>query len=228
LERDPDKTDNTEYVLNDDRKAWRWARVKVGEQYVCFRLIFGGNGPDAVEPFYVMESKVWTSLYREAGMIPPAESEVNGPESPVTGVTAEEAARFAKVALDGTLPTPKQWDHAAGVGVARRDTVTRGGGRPRVNIARPGPLSRDDVSEFGLLDMAGNGREWTRGVLSSAKLVGVDAISPTDLVILRGRNFTLQSGLTFKDLEYEQHTPQTHLPTARSPYTSFRVVVPVP
>jgi serine/threonine protein kinase len=232
LEPDPDKSGNTDYVLNDNRKAWRWVRMKVGEQFVCFRLVFGGNGPDAVEPFYVMESKVWNSLYREARMTPPADSDANGPDAPVTNVTADEAAQFAKVALGGTLPTPKQWDHAAGVGVAHRPTVARVGGRPRVNIARPGPthgpLSRDDVSEYELLDMAGNGREWTRGVLSSAKVVGVDALSPTDLVILRGRNFTLQTGLTFKDLEDEQKTPQTQFPTVRSPYTSFRVVVPVP
>jgi serine/threonine protein kinase len=235
FERDPEAS---EVVLADDRKAWSWARVRVGEEYVRFRLILGGEGPNAVDPFYVMESKVWNGLYRAAGMTPPAESDANDPDAPVTGITVEEAARFAEKAVGGQLPSPRQWDHAAGFYQVRhsRQTVTRGGGRPRILLDRPGPThgpnARADVSEFELLDMAGNGREWTRGVLTPpgapAKVVGVDALGPTDLVILRGRNFTLSSGLTFADLEYEQKTPQTHFPTARSPYTSFRVVVPVP
>ncbi len=76
--------------------------------------------------------------------------------------------------------------------------------------------------------MAGNGREFTRGVLKSPKVVGVDTLGPTDLVILRGRNFTFADGLTFEMLDDEQTTPHTQFATARSPYTSFRVMIPVP
>jgi hypothetical protein len=51
----------------------------------------------------------------------------------------------------------------------------------------------------------------------------------TDSIILRGRNFTLSTGLTFQDIRNE-HTKymQRQLAAARSPYTSFRVVVPLP
>jgi serine/threonine protein kinase len=236
LERDPDKPDAAEVTLNDGRKAWTWARACVGDESVSFRLVFGGGrGADAVEPFYIMESKVWNGLYRAAGMTPPAESEANGRDAPVTGVTWEEAANFAASAFGGTLPSPQEWDYAAGFpDVANtRPQVTRPGGRPRVMMRHPaptyGPGAREDVSEFGLLDMAGNGREWTRGVLHPPEKVGVAReLGPEDLVILRGRNFSLSRPLTFADLEYEQKTPQTSFASARSPYTSFRVVLRVP
>jgi hypothetical protein len=239
LERDPDKPDATEVTLSDGRKAWSWVRAHVGDEHVSFRLIFGGGrGNEAVEPFYIMESKVWNGLYRAAGMTPPAESEANGRDAPVMGLTADEAAKFAKGTFGGALPSPQQWDHAAGLyEVAHlRRQVARPGSHPRVMIARPapthGPSAREDVNEFGLLDMSGNGREWTAGVLTPpgtpAKVVGVDPLSPEELVILRGRNYTLSQPLTFVDLNDEQKTPQTHFASARSPYTGFRVVMPVP
>jgi hypothetical protein len=81
---------------------------------------------------------------------------------------------------------------------------------------------------FGLRDMAGNGREWTRGVFKSAKVVGVDTLDPTDFVILRGRNFTLEDGLTYGDLDYQQKTPQTQFANKGNQYTSFRVMIPLP
>ena len=237
LERDPDKPDAAEILLNDDRKAWNWVRTRVGDQSVSLRLIFGGGeSGSAVEPFYIMESKVWNSLYRAGGMTPPADSEQNGPDAPVTGITAKEAADFAGAALGGSLPSPDQWDHASGLYTVPRvrPMVTRAGGRPRIMIPHPqsthGSDARHDVNDFGLLDMAGNGREWTSGILAPPGQTATVARSLTDadLVILRGRNFTLSRGLTFDDLEYEQRIPQTNFASARSPYTGFRVVVPVP
>ena len=170
------------------------------------------------------------------------ESEKNGPEAPVTFATAEEAATFAWAAFGKTyrLPSPEEWDHAAGLyAVKDRDEVTRRGGQPRVRIAKPepthGPGANADVNEFDLLDMAGNGREFTRQIQPKSgdpprEVVGgsTTPLAATDSVILRGRNFTLSSGLTFETLKYEQTTPQRQFATARSPYTSFRVVVPIP
>jgi serine/threonine protein kinase len=222
----------SELVLADRRKVYEWVTVAVGEEQVRFRLILGGTGPGRVEPFYMMESKVWNALYRLGGSIPRAESEKNGPECPVTYITAEEAAKFAQTAFGGRLASAEEWDHAAGVQLAHRPSVTRAGGQPRVGLARPqpthGPNAGTDANEFWLLDMAGNGREWTRSVLHSPKLVGVDALTDTDLVILRGLNFTQQEGLTFSMLEYQQTTPLTQFANYRSPYTGFRVMIPIP
>jgi len=213
--------------------------VKVRDKDVRFRLITPTGGPP-VEPFYIMESKVWNDLFRPVAAVQ-QQSEMNGPEAPVTYVTAEEAANFARTAFGEMyrLPSPDEWDHAAGIYVVRdRNEVTRPNGRPRVLLARPepthGPKARADINEFDLIDMAGNGREFTRSIQTKpgeAPRELAAGITPpaTDSIILRGRNFTLSTGLTFQDIRNE-HTKymQRQLAAARSPYTSFRVVVPLP
>ena len=63
------------------------------------------------------------------------------------------------------------------------------------------------------------------------ELVGgsVTPPEPTESVILRGRNYTLPTGLTFQQIRDEQKAvTQRQFAGARSPYTSFRVVVPLP
>ena len=229
--------DAKEITLADGRRAFDIATIQVRDSVVRFRLIAVSGGPRPVAPFYIMESKVWNDLYQVRGTQLPPGSQWNGPNAPVMGVTAEEAAQFARDVFDGDLPSPDAWDAAAGrYTVTTRDFVTRPGGHPRVLLAKPGathgPDGGEDINEFGLRDMAGNGREWTRATLSQSgsatKRVGADPLSATDLVILRGRNFTLARGLTFSTLEYEQTTPQTQFPQVRSPYTGFRVVIPVP
>ena len=91
------------------------------------------------------------------------------------------------------------------------------------------------MNEFDLRDMAGNGREWTRAIQTkpgdAAREVEGGKTTPltgTDFVILRGRNFIHATELTFSTLKYEQTTPQRQFATARSPFTSFRVVVQLP
>jgi formylglycine-generating enzyme required for sulfatase activity len=227
--------------LADGREVYDWVVVRTGNHDVRFRLVTPVGGP-TVRPFYIMESKVWNALFRDVVAVQP-ESEKNGPDAPVTFVTAEEAATFAWAAFGETcrLPTPDEFDHAAGLYTVKdRNEVTRPGGRPRVRIARPesthGPQSGADVNEFDLLDMAGNGREFTNRLLTRPdeaprEVVGgsTTPLASTDVVILRGRNFTLSTGLTFQDLRDEQtKLTQRQFVTARSPYTSFRVVLPLP
>jgi serine/threonine protein kinase len=226
--------------LADGRSVYDWVIAKVGQHEVRFHLIAPSSGPK-IAPFYIMESKVWNALYRDAGPIRP-DSEKNGPDAPVTFVTVQEAANFAATAFGKAfrLPSPEEFDQAAGLySVKDRDDVTRPGGQPRVRIAKPEPThglsARVDVNDFDLLDMAGNGREFTRRILTKPgepvrEVVEGTAPSPTttDAVILRGRNFTLATGLVFSTLKYEQLTPQRQFAAARSAYTSFRVVVPLP
>jgi hypothetical protein len=224
--------DAQEVTLADGRKLYDWISVPVGEEAIRFRLVTGGSGPRPVEPFYVMESKVSNQLYH-AGGEPHEDSLKNHPDAPVTHVTAEEAARFAASVFGGRLPTPAEWDHAAGLySGLNRPEVTRPGGRPRVGLARPeptrGPDAGHDVNELGLRDMAGNGREWTRATATGVKEVGVHLLVADDHVVVRGRRLTHPHGLTFANLAEEQATPQTQLAHTRSPHTSFRVVLAVP
>jgi serine/threonine protein kinase len=222
-------------VLADDRRVYDWISIPVGSEIVRFRLIGGGQAPKPTPPFYVMESKVWNQLLRSAGKAPPIGSEANGPFAPVTNLTFEQAAAFAREAFDGRLPSALEWDLAAGLyaGLAREE-VTRAGGSPRVALAKPEPTAGanagTDIDHFGLRDMAGNGREWTRTLFGPAGEREIDSapLAATDRIVLRGRSFTLSRGLTFEMLRYEQAVPQTQFANAPSPYTSFRVAIPVP
>ena len=80
--------------------------------------------------------------------------------------------------------------------------------------------------------MAGNGREWTAAVLpgrgQAPQAVEGASFPERARVVLRGRAYFLRTPLTFADLEYERDEPQTQLADAPSPYTGFRVVLPVP
>ena len=47
--------------LADGRKLHEWIQTTVNGQNVRFRLITSQSGPH-VDPFYIMESKVWNAL----------------------------------------------------------------------------------------------------------------------------------------------------------------------
>ena len=89
-----------------------------------------------------------------------------------------------------------------------------------------------DVNRYGLLDMAGNGREWTRTILTRSgekRDLASTPLGETDKLILRGRNFTLDRPLSYAILEKERTSqPQAATPTVGSPYTSFRIVLKLP
>jgi hypothetical protein len=191
-------------------------------------ILVAGTGGEAsrVAPFYVLDTKVWAGLYseyaRKHGKATPSGDQM----LPVTGVTAADAAAFAKEVFGGALPSADEWDHAAGFyNRGNLEGPTKIGGQPKFKRAAPAPVypivaNSDDQSPLGVRDMAGNGREWTRTPLDNRQ--------PGELRILRGRNFTLRSPLTYGTMEYEQKVPQTQFPTVPSPYTSFRVVIETP
>ena len=80
--------------------------------------------------------------------------------------------------------------------------------------------------------MAGNGREWTRGVFVGKgqpyKIVDDGQFALEDRVVLRGRNFTLPTPLTVEKLKFDQTDPQAAFAGKPSPYTGFRIVLPIP
>lgn len=189
-------------------------------------------GTRSVPAFYLQETKVWNALYAGYAEDRSLPAPSGGAFVPTTGLTAMEAEQFAQVLFGGTLPTPAQWDQAAGVDDRHGwPGPTAPGTEAKVNRANPAPIfpiSKDaDRSTFGIYDMAGNGREWTRQVLKPAGFVEVDKTPADALVVLRGRSFTLRLPLTFKILDEEQKVPQTQFAGKGSPYTGFRVAIPI-
>ncbi len=53
-------------------------------------------------------------------------------------------------------------------------------------------------------------------------------IAADDRVVLRGRNFTLPTPLTPEKLKFDQADPQAAFAGKPSPYTGFRMVLPIP
>ncbi len=192
-----------------------------------FVLIAGTGGESSrVAPFYMLDTKVWAGLYSEYARKHGKATPAGDPFLPVTGVTAADAAAFAKEVFGGALPSADEWDHAAGFyNRGSLEGPTKIGGQPKFKRAAPAPVypvvpNSDDQSPLGIRDMAGNGREWTRTPL--------EKIQPGELRILRGRNYTLRSPLTYATMDYEKQVPQTQFPTVPSPYTSFRVTIEIP
>ncbi len=210
----------------DGRKAYQWVTITAGSETLRFRLIPGGS-PGDVKPFYISEYKVWVGLYRAAEPLKPPDS-----DEPQMNLTAIQAAAFAKKLTrgEGSLPTPEQWDHASGL--YRAPTLSTAGSSPVVGVAKPADtrIKPTDSNDVGLQDMAGNGREWTRGIflVKGQPYTIADAFAPEDRVVLRGRNFTLPTPLTIEKLKFDQTDPQAPFAGKASPYTGFRIVLPVP
>ncbi|MCI0699927.1 MAG: bifunctional serine/threonine-protein kinase/formylglycine-generating enzyme family protein [Planctomycetia bacterium] len=222
------------------KKAPEWVVVEKSGKQVRFRLITANTGP-SIAPFYIMESKVTSWFYstagKEFGFLLPAQPAADATSEPVMNVTALEARDFAVKVFGGDLPSADEWDHAAGVfDQGGQSTPTLPPGRAWIGMPVPGSVNRAerfaDINRFGLLDMAGNGREWTRTVLTRSgekRELGSVPLADTDKVILRGRNYTLDRPLTFAILNHERtQQPQVALPNIPSPYTTFRVVLPLP
>jgi hypothetical protein len=186
--------------------------------------------------FYISETKVSNAMfYRDD-----PDGKPGGRNAPAMNITADQAMAFIRehfTEAKGQLPTPDQWDRAAELNpaLASGDVSV---GKPRVNLDAPcdpraGGLVDD--SRLGLIDMAGNGREWTCGVITKlGPPPQVDPrpkgpFDPDQLLALRGRNYTLKDGLTFEQLKAEAGGTllQRQLAGTASPYTGFRVVLPV-
>ncbi len=230
----PDGTqkDSGEMVpVKGERVVPVWVKMTVNSELMRFRYIQAGDGVDA---FYLSETKVSNRAFGTT-------NGPGGPDAPATNLTAEQAMAFIKERFgkaQGRFPTPAEWDHAADF--FQHNAAQRGVsiGTPRVKLKEPVAPRADgksDVNSFGLLDMAGNGREWTSGVITKLDTPPDVIPRPTgpfkadDLLVLRGRNYTLKDGLTFEQLgrEASGELLQRQLAGEASPYTGFRVLLPI-
>jgi serine/threonine protein kinase len=198
-------------LVGGGQKLPVWVKATVKGEVVRFRLIPAGD-PAGVQPFYISERKASNAV-----VYPNPADRPGGPTAPAVGCTAAEAMARIRASFGtagGRLPTPAEWDHAAGLydHPPGQVAVTIAGGIAGVRRKEPAPPTagpKGDVNSFGLLDMAGNGREWTCGVITKFDTPPEVTLRPAgpfkadDLLVLRGRNYTLKEGLTFAQLVQE-------------------------
>jgi len=224
----------------------------------CAFVLVPDHAEQRLPSFYILENKVWNELFAEFnrqhlqehpdlvsspeqwptdwaergadkghGNDMPAASY---PRHPVMRVGFRQAEEFAKW-LGGSLPSPEQWDAAAGlyssggkksgaVGPFRGDWNRSP--RPKIAIDPDGagtlPVGAcdDDISPFMCRDMAGNGAEWTRQVTSGGY----------STVTLRGRDYHKDRPLLYSDLVAD-NSPEIEKedPYYTSDHIGFRVVL---
>jgi len=217
--------------LADGRRMYDVIVIPAGKENVRFRF-FAPSGSVSIKPFYIMECKVWVKLYPEADRI--AQEERN-PNEPAMGMTALQAQAFAEKVFGGSLPTPKEWDIAAGYySQEGRTGPYLPGAQIQINRKAPEAVNRDqadgkDVTPQGLRDMAGNGREFTNAIFGAPNVeLNSQNVKDDTLVVLRGRNFTLATPLDYAIMKTQQEQPQTQFAQVGSRYTGFRVVIRLP
>jgi len=200
-----------------------WVTAKLIGVDVPFRFIPPAldKAGKLVGPLYLMEEKVSNRLVAGERYANP-----NAPTAPATGMTRAEAEAIAHRVADGQgrLPSPTEWDAAVGYFLPTLPAVLSKG-RPVTNVAAPGESRKgtgaalfNDTSTYGLLDMAGNGCEWTSGTLPGER----------PRAVTRGRNFLLKDPLTFEILDAEQTQPKAAFADQGNKYTGFRVAIPAP
>jgi hypothetical protein len=214
---------------------------------VRFLFIPGKAADPYTTPIYMMETKVWEGLYKvfqqlHAKDLLKKAVKLSGVDRlPIFGVPPEDANQFAEwlVGSKGRLPRVYEWDVAIGryePGAGQgpyRDTLTKD---VSLDIAvrwdpnkpahpRPVGEARDDVSIFGIKDVAGNGREYTCNVSVNGEETELHKVRRPlrdgEFVSLRGWKYSEGLPLTFEDLKssisYDPGTPNL-VPA------SFRVV----
>jgi formylglycine-generating enzyme required for sulfatase activity len=141
-------------------------------------------GAPPKKSFYIMRDKVWRGLYRRVSgpglegasgakrePTKPSPTSPDDDRLPVTGITIQEALRFARelAGQSAKLPDFDEWWLAAGMYSPNRGDragpfrIAANGSEPDVALVKPAPVgtSKDDVANSGCRDMAGNGYEWT-------------------------------------------------------------------
>jgi len=207
---------------------------------------------DVAAPFYIMRNKVSNELFalfakselgrkhagtqwQQGGVRFDGTQDIrlpahDHPKHPVFNVSTNEAHHFATW-LGGELPSPEQWDTAAGKFASsnRPGPFTGDGEHVAVRREKVGPRQigaiQADGDELPLRDMAGNGEEWTSAVRKGGEAVRLPLEEPVRsmaTVIVRGQSYMAERPYYYDD-------PSAGLRFGeRYPTTSFRVVIPLP
>ncbi len=177
------------------------------------------------------------------GVTTPAEDEnfvnfraADNPRLPVVSVAVEDAHRFA-LWLGGRLPGVDEWDKAAGMydsdGEGPYMQAWDENSKDQIAVNRPykGPMKVGtapmDISPFGLRDMAGNGREWTRDLHATGH-IPLPKPATKDMVMTRGNSHLSRQPLSYDDLEHGSGgvgKPEGTVYLETEPTLGFRVVL---
>ncbi len=222
--------------------------VNVGQRLVAERIVFPFGNEKAVfillrpvggRPYYFMQNKVWCSFLRafdkeKPGKLDGEKWKTDPDKWPAFDLSVTAAHAFAEWlgGKYGKLPTVEQWDFAAGI----QDRMGKPGpnrhGKPAVGLTEPRPVDAKERDEgpFGILDLSGNGREYTRDVKRGDIINHVPLRNPTeeDEVIIRGRDYTFKTPLSYGQIDDWIKTPTARPYAERDKLTSFRVVVEIP
>ncbi len=243
-----------------DRRYYDRIEYPLGGKNVEFLLIPAATKDDP-STFYMMTDKVTNGQFRVAADIDKFQTELSklqqenptldwnqwhlggvrnrnenvgddNPELPVLRVNVLEAYAFARW-LGGNLPTPDQWDRAAGKEPGKREIFANPDVPPQFHPDPPdiavdrkveGPLevgkAKRDKSSFHCLDMAGDGREWTRNLFPGPGRVPSRPDKPQEaMVFMRGQSYYMPEPYHF---DTDQNYVQFEI---ADPAVGFRVVV---
>ena len=149
----------------------------------------------------------------------------------VVGVTVEEAHAFANW-IGGLLPSGEEWDKAAGAYERPRQAgpYKSDGTNLCIDRVSQGPVrsmtSLDDISPFGVYDLAGNATELTRSLLSPANpqlAIPLTERIGNERIILRGNSYHDPVPWTFD--QADDGSPPSLEYDKSKPNIGFRVVI---
>ncbi len=220
-------------------------------EFVLVPVTPGMDGPSA--SFYILRDKVSNALFARCLEVRPDLAQVyrarletlheraersgkrEEPSWPAFGATVSEARVFADwlvppaAGFKADLPTPKQWDKAAGA----LDPPTPAfdpagpylkhldGDLDAIAVNRDDPMpvgaAKFDRSLYGCRDMAGNGTEWTR-----------PGDQDSDSVVLRGEKYEKRTdGIVRKPYQFEDPKTRPRSNSREDPPwgNGFRIVI---